>query len=82
MREFGISSLCGYLMFQLKVQFFAHLTVAEVISVESFSALLHSFIAVLDEFGVSHARAKKAALCASEGLMIVRYLISSVNQSK
>ena len=27
---------------------------------------------VLDEIGVSHGRAKKAALCASEGLMIVR----------
>jgi nuclear cap-binding protein subunit 1 len=34
--------------------------------------LLCSFIAVLDEFGVPHGRAKKAALCAAEGLMIVR----------
>lgn len=35
-------------------------------------ALLQSFSAVLDEFGVSHGRAKLAALCAAEGLMIVR----------
>lgn len=33
-------------------------------------ALLQSFTAVLDEFGVSHGRAKRAALCAAEGLMI------------
>lgn len=33
-------------------------------------ALLQSFTAVFDEFGVSHGRAKKAALCAAEGLMI------------
>ena len=32
-------------------------------------ALLQSFTAVLDEFGVSHSRAKNAALCAAEGLM-------------
>lgn len=36
--------------------------------------LLRSFAAVLDEFGVSHGRAKKAALCASQGLMIVRFI--------
>ena len=28
-------------------------------------------MAVLDEFGVSHGRAKKAALCAGDGLIIV-----------
>jgi nuclear cap-binding protein subunit 1 len=33
------------------------------------SALLQSFVAVLDEFGVSHRRAKNAALCAAEGIM-------------
>lgn len=33
--------------------------------------LLRSFTAVLDEFGVSHGRAKKAALCAAEGMMMV-----------
>jgi len=34
-------------------------------------SLLQSFVAVLDEFGVSHGRAKKAALAAGEGLIIV-----------
>ncbi len=34
--------------------------------------LLRSFTAVLDEFGVSHGRAQKAALCAAEGLMMVK----------
>jgi len=34
-------------------------------------SLLRSFTAVLDEFGVSYGRAKKAALCAGEGLLIV-----------
>jgi nuclear cap-binding protein subunit 1 len=34
-------------------------------------ALLQSFTAVLEEFGVSHGRAKRAAICAGEGLMMV-----------
>jgi hypothetical protein len=55
----------------LQIQVFAHLTVAKVISAESMCTLLRSFIAVLDEFGVSHGRAKKAALCAGDGLIIV-----------
>ncbi|KAL1939685.1 hypothetical protein VTO73DRAFT_9718 [Trametes versicolor] len=55
---------------RLCVQFFAHLTVARVISVQSMYELLKSFTAVLDEFGVSHGRAAKAGLCAAEGLMI------------
>lgn len=54
-----------------QVQFFAHLTVARVISVQSLYELLKSCTAVLDEFGVSHGRASKAGLCAAEGLMIV-----------
>jgi nuclear cap-binding protein subunit 1 len=33
--------------------------------------LLQSFTAVLDEFGVSNGRAKRAARCAAEGLMRV-----------
>lgn len=45
--------------------------VAQVISIESMSALLQSFAAVLDEFGVSYGRGKNAALCATEGLLIV-----------
>ncbi|KAF9526316.1 MIF4G like-domain-containing protein [Crepidotus variabilis] len=55
---------------RLCVQFFAHLTVAKVISVDSMITMLRSFTAVLDEFGVSHGRAKKAALCAGDGLII------------
>ncbi|KAG7096527.1 hypothetical protein E1B28_003956 [Marasmius oreades] len=59
------------------VHFFAHLTSAGLISAESFAALLQSFTAVLDEFGVSHGRAKRAALCAAEGLMIAGAIISA-----
>ncbi|KAF8075867.1 armadillo-type protein [Lyophyllum atratum] len=55
---------------RLCIQFFAHLTVAQLVSVESMVVLLQSFTAVFDEFGVSYGRAKKAALCAAEGLMI------------
>ncbi|KAA1465941.1 hypothetical protein DENSPDRAFT_830650 [Dentipellis sp. KUC8613] len=54
---------------RLCIHFFAHLTVAKVITAPSMLALLQSFTAVLDEFGVSHGRAKRAALCAVEGLM-------------
>ncbi|KAH8102808.1 MIF4G like-domain-containing protein [Phellopilus nigrolimitatus] len=54
---------------RLCVHFFAHLTSAQVISAASMLSLLQSFTAVLDEFGVSHSRAKNAALCAAEGLM-------------
>lgn len=57
----------------LQIHFFAHLTMARLISPESMFALLQSFTAVLDEFGVSHGRAKRAALCAGEGLMIVSF---------
>jgi nuclear cap-binding protein subunit 1 len=39
-------------------------------------SLLQSFVAVLDEFGVSHGRAKKAALSAGEGLVIVSVMCS------
>ncbi|KZT27073.1 hypothetical protein NEOLEDRAFT_1131600 [Neolentinus lepideus HHB14362 ss-1] len=55
---------------RLCIHFFAHLTMAKVISVQSMLNLLQSFVAVLDEFGVSHGRAKRAGLCAAEGLMI------------
>ncbi|CAL1699455.1 unnamed protein product [Somion occarium] len=55
---------------RLSIHLFAHLTMAQVITTQSMFELLRSFAAVLDEFGVSHGRAKKAALCASEGLMI------------
>ncbi|EPQ59678.1 hypothetical protein GLOTRDRAFT_71322 [Gloeophyllum trabeum ATCC 11539] len=55
---------------RLCIHFFAHLTMAKVISVQSMFNLLQSFVAVLDEFGVSHGRAKRAGLCAAQGLMI------------
>ncbi|RXW20034.1 hypothetical protein EST38_g5825 [Candolleomyces aberdarensis] len=55
---------------RLCIHFFAHLTVAKLISADSLLALLQSFTAVLDEFGVSNGRAKRAALCAGEGLLI------------
>ena len=61
-----------------QIHFFSHLTVANLISAESLISLLQSFTAVLDEFGVSHGRAKRAALCAGEGLIIVRPSISTL----
>ncbi len=38
--------------------------------------LLQSFTAVLDEFGVSNGRAKRAARCAAEGLIRVFAFVS------
>ncbi|KAF5390479.1 hypothetical protein D9757_005267 [Collybiopsis confluens] len=61
----------------LQILFFAHLVSAELISAESFVALLQSFTTVLDEFGVSHGRAKRAALCAADGLMIAGATLTS-----
>ncbi|KAF8883427.1 MIF4G like-domain-containing protein [Infundibulicybe gibba] len=55
---------------RLCIQFFSHLTMAGLVSADSMFSLLQSFTRVLDEFGVSHGRAKRAALCAAEGLMI------------
>ncbi|KAF9020629.1 hypothetical protein BDZ89DRAFT_1138556 [Hymenopellis radicata] len=52
------------------IHFFSHLALAGIISPDSLATLLQSFTAVLDEFGVSQGRAKRAALCAGEGLMI------------
>jgi nuclear cap-binding protein subunit 1 len=54
-----------------QIQFFAHLTMARMISPDSMISLLQAFTSVLDEFGVSHGRAKRAAMCAAEGLMFV-----------
>ena len=47
---------------------------ARMISPDSMISLLQAFTSVLDEFGVSHGRAKRAAMCAAEGLMFVRGL--------
>ncbi|KAI0733404.1 MIF4G like-domain-containing protein [Fomitopsis betulina] len=52
------------------IQFFAHCTMAGLVSSQTLFELLNSFIVVLQEFGVSHGRAMKAGLCAAEGLMI------------
>ncbi|KIM84002.1 hypothetical protein PILCRDRAFT_819029 [Piloderma croceum F 1598] len=66
---------------RLCIHFFAHLTIAKVISAESLISLLQSFTTVLDEFGVSYGRAKKAALCAAEGLMIGGSILKSSSAS-
>ncbi|KAF9645332.1 hypothetical protein BDM02DRAFT_3101505, partial [Thelephora ganbajun] len=55
---------------RLCIQFFAHLTTANIISAQSMISLLLSFTTVLDEFGVSQGRAKRAALCTVEGLLM------------
>ncbi|KAG8833852.1 hypothetical protein FRC17_009969 [Serendipita sp. 399] len=54
---------------RLYLQFFAHLTVVGFITPESMLSLLASFTSVLDEPGVSYARASMAALCAGEALL-------------
>ncbi|PPQ68653.1 hypothetical protein CVT24_005384 [Panaeolus cyanescens] len=64
---------------RLCIHFFAHLTVAGLVSVDSLLTLLRSFTAVLDEFGVSHGRAKRAALCAGEGLIIAGSVLKAHN---
>ena len=55
---------------------------AKLISVDSMFALLRSFTAVLDEFGVSNGRAKQAVLCAGEGLLVVRLLELAIKEDK
>lgn len=55
---------------RLCIQFFAHLTTANIVSAQSMISLLLSFTSVLDEFGVSQGRAKRAALCTVEGLLM------------
>ncbi|KAI0637657.1 cap binding protein 80-PB [Trametes polyzona] len=62
---------------RLCVHFFAHLTVARVISAQSMYELLKSFTAVMEELSASHGRISKAALCAAEGLMIAGPVIKS-----
>lgn len=66
---------------RLCIHFFAHLTVAKLISPESLFSLLQSFTAVLDEFGVSHGRAKRAALCAGEGLLVAGPILKQYSPS-
>ena len=71
LREISVYSRKYNILMPSKIHFFAHLTVARLISEDSMLSLLRSFTAVLDEFGVSYGRAKQAALCAGEGLLIV-----------
>ncbi|EGO01454.1 hypothetical protein SERLA73DRAFT_166017 [Serpula lacrymans var. lacrymans S7.3] len=66
---------------RLCIQFFAHLMAAKVISVQSMVYLLQAFSTVLDEFGVSYSRGKRAALCAAEGLMIAGAPLKTVSAS-
>ncbi|KAM5532655.1 hypothetical protein V8D89_013699 [Ganoderma adspersum] len=55
---------------RLCVHFFAHLTVARVISARSMYELLDAFKEVILNIGSSHDRSTKAALCVAEGLLI------------
>ncbi|KAH9843775.1 MIF4G like-domain-containing protein [Rhodofomes roseus] len=61
---------------RLCIQFFAHCTMAGLVSSQTMFELFRSFTAVLQEFGVSHGRAMKAALSAAEGLMIAGPIMS------
>ena len=47
---------------------------AGLVTHESMILLLQSFSSVLEEFGVSAGRAKQAAICAAEGIMIVGFV--------
>ncbi len=67
---------CPCVSFQ--VQFFAHLTVAQLVTARSMYSLLTMFTNILDELGVSHGRASNAGLCAAEGLMIVSLFASAL----
>ncbi|KIY47596.1 hypothetical protein FISHEDRAFT_45060 [Fistulina hepatica ATCC 64428] len=51
------------------VAFFAHLSVAGLVDATSYAGLLRALAAVLDEVAVSHARAKRVAVCAAEGAL-------------
>jgi nuclear cap-binding protein subunit 1 len=64
------------------IQFFAHLTEAGIVSSDSMVSLLLSLIAVIDEFGASYGRAKRAALSAVEGLMIAGYTLKQAAPEK
>ncbi|KAF8898142.1 MIF4G like-domain-containing protein [Gymnopilus junonius] len=66
---------------RLCIHFFAHLTVAKLVSIDSMFSLLRSFTTVLDEFGVSHGRAKRAALCAGEGLLMAGTILQAESPS-
>jgi hypothetical protein len=54
-----------------QIHLFAHLTVTGAVSASSYLALLQSFLSVLDELGVSPARAERVVICVGEGLIRV-----------
>lgn len=60
-----------------QVNFFAHLTVARVISARSMYDLLDTFKEVIVSIDSTHNRSTKAALCVAEGLLIVSRTTSS-----
>ncbi|CCM03975.1 uncharacterized protein FIBRA_06131 [Fibroporia radiculosa] len=66
---------------RLCIHFFAHLTMARLVSPQSMFELLKSFTAVLEEFSASHGRAMKAALCAAEGLMMAGPIFKQENDT-
>ncbi|KAH9921501.1 cap binding protein 80-PB [Epithele typhae] len=66
---------------RLCVQFFAHLTIARVISVPTLYSLLKSFADVHLEINTSQGRATKALLCAAEGLVIAGAVIKQESSS-
>ncbi|KAG8900835.1 hypothetical protein FRB99_005740 [Tulasnella sp. 403] len=61
--------LCAPATDEIQIHFFAHLVALRVVAAGSLLALLQSFVAVLDEPGVSYYRARSAALCAGEALL-------------
>jgi hypothetical protein len=82
----GTTSLCQFLdllprclqlMWFLKLQFFAHLTVIGLITPESMYSQVRAFADVLDSPGVSYERAAMAALAVGEALLRVRLLTMS-----
>ncbi|KAL1742855.1 MIF4G like-domain-containing protein [Schizophyllum fasciatum] len=55
---------------RLHLHLYAHQARAWLVVPNDLADLLKSFSAVLDEVGVTHSRAKRAALCAVEGVLI------------
>ncbi|KAI5829567.1 hypothetical protein K523DRAFT_241884 [Schizophyllum commune Tattone D] len=62
---------------RLHVHLYAHQARAGLVVTDDLADLLKSFSAVLDEVGVTHSRAKRAALCAVEGALIAGKVLPS-----
>ncbi|KAL7412966.1 MIF4G like-domain-containing protein [Mrakia frigida] len=54
---------------RLLIHLFAHLVITGTISVQSYLELLQSFLSVVDELGVSAARAERVVVCVGEALI-------------